>query len=144
MIFIVIISYCCMCFHAIVSDSTAEGVGQELREETAWEVLKNHENYMYLVKINYVTKWNLFTNQRRIMIICSCDVILMVNITFTKVIIRKYDSTSHVGMVPKKHGGSNGCITHYTTIRWRVKLSYVASLHVQVHLHSHINTDAQH
>ena len=28
--------------------------------------------------------------------------------------IRKYDSTSHVRMVPKKHGGSNGCITHYT------------------------------
>ena len=31
--------------------------------------------------------------------------------------IRKYDSTSYVGMVPKKHGGSNGCITRYTAIR---------------------------
>ena len=32
------------------------------------------------------------------------------------VIIRKYDSTSNVGMVPKKHGGSNICITLYTAI----------------------------
>ena len=28
--------------------------------------------------------------------------------------IVKYDSTSHVGMIPKKHGSSNGCIMRYT------------------------------
>ena len=48
--------------------------------------------------------------------------------------IKKYDSTSYVGMVPKKQGGSNGCITRYTAItqlRLSVWLSYVGSLHVQ-------------
>ena len=74
--------------------------------------------------------------------VCVCSILPFLLMQYTALLtyavycpsIGKYDGTSHVGMVLKKHGGSNGCITRYTAItqlRWRVWLSYIASLHVQ-------------
>ena len=54
------------------------------------------------------------------------------------VTIEKYDSTSHVGMVSKKHGGSNGCITVYGCNSAMMK-SQATLLHVFLMEHASIS-----